>query len=186
MKFKRKQLVLASMVLALGAAVYLTWQLGGDNILPVDGKADDTTSRLGAAQLVNNVYQETVSDDLTQPQTATASTTIAQARVSRENSRDSAMEIIDKVLVDADADGEAKETATVQASAIAQNIMEETNVESLLIAKGYTDCIAYINNGECNVVVSTEITETDTIVIQEVVMTQTGLSADKINIIGTK
>ncbi len=185
MKFKRKQLVLASMVLALGASVYLTWQLGGDNSLPVGNQAEEN-SRLGAAQLVNNVYQETVGDDLQAPQEQQASTTIAQARVSRENSRDSAMEIINKVLDDTNADSESKESASLQASAMAQNILEETNVESLLTAKGYTDCIAYINNGECNVVINKEITESDTVVIQEVVMTQTGLTAEKIKIIGTK
>jgi stage III sporulation protein AH len=184
MKFQRKQLVLATMVLALGASVYLTWQFSGDKSLPTDAPADET-SRLGVAQLVNNAYVETVGDDLTQ-EPEQASTAVAQARISRDNSRDSAMEIINKVLDNEAAEGEARETAAVQASAIAGNIMEETNVESLLTAKGYTDCIAYINNGECNVVIGKEIEEADTLVIQEVVMTQTGLTADKIKIIGTK
>ena len=35
MKFGKKQLVLASLVLALGAAVYLNWQFAGTNRLPV-------------------------------------------------------------------------------------------------------------------------------------------------------
>lgn len=36
------------------------------------------------------------------------------------------------------------------------------------------------------VVVSGEIKDSDTLIIQEIVMEQTGLSADKIKIIGTK
>ncbi len=64
-KFGKKQLVLASMVLALGAAVYLNWQFAGVNKLPV-GDTSSTVSQLGAAQLVNNTYVETVSDDLQQ------------------------------------------------------------------------------------------------------------------------
>ena len=63
MKFGKKQLVLASLVLALGAAVYLNWQFAGTNRLPVEGE-DSETSQLGAAQLVNNAYVETVTDDL--------------------------------------------------------------------------------------------------------------------------
>ena len=34
MKIGRKQLVLASMILALGAAVYLNWQFAGKGQLP--------------------------------------------------------------------------------------------------------------------------------------------------------
>ena len=63
MKFGKKQLVLASLVLALGTAVYLNWQFAGTNRLPVDS-ASSTVSQLGAAQLVNNAYVETVTDDL--------------------------------------------------------------------------------------------------------------------------
>ncbi len=186
MKFKRKQIVLAAMVLALGASVYLTWQLSGDKTLPTGTGVDENSSRLGAAELVNNAYVETVGDDLAQNNTVQASTTITQARVSRENSRDTALEIINKVLDDQGADGDAREAAAVQASAMAENILRETNVESLLTAKGYAQCLAYINNGECQVVLATELQEADTLVIQEVVMAQTGFSADKIKIIGTK
>lgn len=184
MKFKRKQLVLASMVLALGASVYLTWHFSGDNALPT-GTSTDENSRLGAAQLVNAQYQETVGDDLTQKETPQASTSIAQARVSRESSRDAAMEIINKVLDDTAADAEAKEAAAQQASGIAQNIINENNIESLLSAKGY-EVLAYINNGRCNVAVAAEINETDSLIIQEIVMMQTGLTAGDINLIGTK
>ena len=63
MKFGKKQLVLASLVLALGAAVYLNWQFAGTNRLPV-GESSEESSQLGAAQLVNNAYVETVNDGL--------------------------------------------------------------------------------------------------------------------------
>ena len=64
-KLGRKQLVLASLVLALGAAVYLNWQFAGTNKLPVGDSSSGVSSQLGAAQLVNNAYVETVTDDLT-------------------------------------------------------------------------------------------------------------------------
>ena len=72
-----------------------------------------------------------------------------------------------------------------EASAIAQNILAESNVESLLEAKGYTDCVAYITAQECSVVLAGAVEEADTLIVQEVVMEQTGLTADKIKIIGT-
>ena len=53
------------------------------------------------------------------------------------------------------------------------------------VAKGYTDCVAYITAQECSVVLAGAVEEADTLIVQEVVMEQTGLTADKIKIIGT-
>ncbi len=182
MKFGRKQLVLASLVLALGAAVYLNWQFAGTNKLPI-GDAEDTSSQLGAAQLVNNAYVETVSDDL---QAKAGTDMFAEARLNRQNSRDEALELLDGVLEDVDADSEAKKAAVEEASAMAQNILKETNVESLLKAKGYEESVAYITGEECSVVVSGNLQDSDMLIVQEIVMEQTGLTAEKIKIIGTK
>ncbi len=186
-KIGRKQLVLASLVLALGAAVYLNWQFSGTNKLPVGGGQEGTSSQLGAAQLVNNAYVETVSDDLQGSQQVNASMddAFAEARLTRQTSRDQALELLDGVLEDVNADSEAKKVAVEQASAMAQNILKETNVEGLLKAKGYEECVAYIADGQCTVVVSGEIQDSDALIVQEVVMEQTSLSAEKINIIGT-
>ena len=57
--------------------------------------------------------------------------------------------------------------------------------KSVLEAKGYTDCVAYITAQECSVVLAGAVEEADTLIVQEVVMEQTGLTADKIKIIGT-
>ena len=185
MKFGKKQLVLATLVLALGAAVYLNWQFAGTNTLPV-GDTSSETSQLGAAQLVNNAYVETVTDDLqSSTEAATQEDTLAQARVDRQNSRDEALELLDNVLESVDSDSAAKQQAVEEASAIAQNILEESNVESLLQAKGYSQCVAYITEEECSVVMAGSVEEADTLIVQEIVMEQTGLSADKIKIIGT-
>ncbi len=118
-KIGRKQLVLASLVLALGAAVYLNWQFAGTNKLPV-GDASSTSSQLGAAQLVNNAYVETVNDDLQSSSSAGTVDAFAEARLTRQNSRDEAMELLDNVLADLDGDTQAKEAAVEQASAMAQ------------------------------------------------------------------
>lgn len=185
MKFGKKQLVLASLVLALGAVVYLNWQFAGTNTLPVEDTSSET-SQLGAAQLVNNAYVETVTDDLqSSTETAAQEDALAQARVDRQSSRDEALELLDNVLESVDSDSAAKQQAVEEASAIAQNILEESNVESLLQAKGYSQCVAYITEEECSVVMAGSVEEADTLIVQEIVMEQTGLSADKIKIIGT-
>lgn len=186
-KFGKKQLVLASLVLALGAAVYLNWQFAGVQKLPVGSPAvtdENTSSQLGAAQLVNNAYVETVSDDLQgSAETAAKAQSLSEARMNRQNSRDEAMELLDGVLESVDADAEAKKEAVDQASAIAQNILKETNIENLMTAKGYKESVAYLGGEDCSIVVAGELEGADTLIIQEIVMEQTGLTADKIKII---
>ncbi len=138
---------------------------------------------MGAAQLVNNAYVETVTDDL---QAKAGTDMFAEARLSRQNSRDEALELLDGVLEDVDADSEAKKAAVEEASAMAQNILKETNVESLLKAKGYEESVAYITTEECSVVVAGDLQDSDMLIVQEIVIEQTGLTAEKIKIIGTK
>ena len=45
-----------------GAAVYLNWQFAGTGVQVEEESSAETSSALGAAQLVNNNYVETVSD----------------------------------------------------------------------------------------------------------------------------
>mgnify|MGYP000757274179 CR=1 FL=1 len=71
MKYGKRQLILASLVLALGAAVYLNWQFAGTKVQSAgDVSEESASSALGAAQLVNNAYVETVSPTRLRTRTA--------------------------------------------------------------------------------------------------------------------
>ena len=62
----------------------------------------------------------------------------------------------------------------------------EANIENLVTAKGYADCVAFLSDGSISVVVSNggaALTETDTARISEIVQEETGLSASQIKII---
>lgn len=186
MKIGRKQLVLASMILALGAAVYLNWQFAGTGQLPLE-EEEDPSSQLGAAQLVNNAYVETVNDTVESEASQSGSEDVlSQVRLDRQNARDQATELLDQVLEGVESDPQAKQTAVEEASALAQNILRETNVENLLAAKGYEDSVAAISGEECTVVVAGELTSADVLIVQEAVVEQTGFTADNIKIVGTK
>ena len=156
MKYGKRQLILASLVLALGAAVYLNWQFAGTGVA-VDGESSsETSSALGAAQLVNNNYVETVSDGVesasgevsgqeaepTQGEVSEAAEKLSDARMTRQTARDEAVELLEDILNDAESDSAVKEAAVSEASAIAQNILKETNIESLVAAKGFSECVA--------------------------------------------
>ena len=70
--------------------------------------------------------------------------------------------------------------------AMAAYTTAEANIENLVTAKGYTDCVAFLSEDSISVVVSnngTALTETDTAKISEIVQEETGLSASQIKII---
>ena len=64
--------------------------------------------------------------------------------------------------------------------------MSEANVENLITAKGYGDCVCFINDNSASVVVSSTengLSENDVTKIMEIVKKETGLTADKITVI---
>ena len=74
-----------------------------------------------------------------------------------------------------------------QAAEIAKNIEQESNIENLIKAKGFAECLAFIQNGECSVVVSsTGLLDNEAITIKDIVAGQSGISYDKIKIVEAK
>ena len=113
MAIRKRQLVLAALVVALGAAVYLNWQFGGNSQI-VDVGATGSTSELGQAQLVNapvasseaaSSESEGQSGQMSSDAEQKTDTSVyfAQARLERQKSRDSSKELVQKVLDDENA-----------------------------------------------------------------------------------
>lgn len=201
MAIRKRQLVLAALVVALGAAVYLNWQFGGNSQI-VDAGTSVSDKELGAAQLVNgsvdsapsSAVSEAVSSAVSGEASSEAANTgantdintyFAQARLERQKSRDASQELVQKVLDDTTADESTKTEAANQAAEISQNIVTETNIENLVKSKGFVDCVAFIQNGACNVVVQKdgEFASADAIAIKDIVVAQAKISADKITIV---
>ena len=66
------------------------------------------------------------------------------------------------------------------------NTLAEAQIENLVTAKGYGDCVAFLSDNGISVVVSASengLTDTDTARISEIVMGETGLKASQIKII---
>ena len=201
MAIRKRQLVLAALVVALGAAVYLNWQFGGNSQI-VDAGTSVSDKELGAAQLVNGSVDSSPSSAVSEAVSSAvsgnvaseasseaantgANTDVAQARLERQKSRDASQELVQKVLDDTTADENTKTEAANQAAEISQNIVTETNIENLVKSKGFVDCVAFIQNGACNVVVQKdgEFASADAIAIKDIVVAQAKISADKITIV---
>lgn len=194
MAIGKRQLVLAALVVALGAAVYLNWSLSGNQLTATDTVNSGTA--LGAAQLVNasgskvtsGSSKATTSKSSAIATNAQADEYFATACLSRQKARDTAQETLEKTIQDPKAGDAAKKEAVDKKAVIAQNVLKEDSIESLVKAKGYLGCVAYLEDGKCNVVVqkANGIQANDTVIIKDIVSGQTGLSYDKIKIVEAK
>ena len=75
----------------------------------------------------------------------------------------------------------------MELTTIAQNEDKETAIESIIMAKGISECMAYITSDSVNVVVKTSgLDKTQVAQIKDAVQNETKLGADKIKIVEVK
>ena len=198
MKLWKRNAIVVIIVLFVGMAVYLNWSYGQS----VEGDAGAAASGklLGEAALVNGETDGAPDAETAvsgQPeadktdsggQADTSTGYFATARLNRQQARDSALEILQQAAADAMADQTVIDEANASIQQLADFTLAEAQVENLVTAKGYADCVCYINENSASVVVSaTEagLTDADTARIAEIVMGETDLAVSQIKIIET-
>lgn len=207
MKLGKKQLILTGLVLTLGAAVYLNWQFSSNTDLLSGADAVSVSKELGEAEFVNTSSDKKVGESSTEKSTVkstaketekatekntndkTTTTSLnsdeyfAQAKLEREETQDKIAEMTQDILESVEESDTAKTEAVTQAAQLATILEQQTNIESLIKAKGFEDCLVFIQNGECSIVVKdSKLTDEDTLIIKDIVTGQTGISIDKIKI----
>lgn len=184
--WKRNAVVLA-IVLFVGVAVYLNWSY--NNQLTGEGSGSDAGDGkvLGQTTLVNGVEEEQEGETTDSAGEDTdASGYFASARLNRQQARDSALELLQEAAADEKADQTVVDEANASIQTMADDTLSEAQVENLVTAKGYGDCVCFIGEDGVNLVVSSTsqgLSETDIAKIVEIVREETGLSADQIKII---
>ena len=189
----KRNAVVVAIVLFVGAAVYLNWSYNNQ----AEETGDDPGKVLGETSLVNGEQDEdgTVQTGQTggngetgeaRGENAAQTGYFAPARPTRQQARDSALELLQEAAADASADQPLIDEANAPIQAMATYTMSEAQAENLITAKGYGECVCFLNENSASVVVSaTEngLTESDTARIVEIVMETTGLEANQIKII---
>lgn len=191
---KKKQLMMVALVAALGMAVYLNYYLLEDPALsagtdPEDSSASQDADNLGDATFVGAGVSDPdtdVSGD-TSDTSQEGATYFDTARKNRTAAREQALSILQEVLDNAQASAEDKALATQQATAIAENVLQESHIESLIAAKGFADSVVYIEGDSCSVVVQAEtLQQQESMQIMQIVVSQSAIKADKVQILVTK
>lgn len=182
---KKRGAIYSVVALMLCVAVYLNWyytKTGEDYGSATDYQADGKV--LGESILVDNVKEDT--------QTAKKSSGgeyFSQARLSRQQARDEAVSILTKTAESETATEEARTAASTGIQLMADNAVVESRIENLVIAKGYADCVAFVNDNGVNVIVAkTEngLADTDVAKIRDIVLSEAKVTADLIKIIETE
>ena len=156
-------------VVLIGAAVYVNYRLFYD---PVDsmGYGDNNMDDNYDASL------DVGADETDDYFTATA--------LNREEARDEALDVLKLVTESAEASAETKAAAQAEISRIALDIQNEANIETLVKAKGFEDCIAIISDNSVSVIVGAEsLQAAEAAQIFAIVYETTGISPENISIV---
>ena len=111
------------------------------------------------------------------------------ARLNRQQSRDSALALLQEAAGKESADQTLKDEANASIQTMADYTVTEAQIENLVIAKGYTDCVAFIGENALSLAVAAPeggLTDADTARIVDVVNQTAGFSADQVKIIAVE
>lgn len=198
MKAWKRNAVLATVILFVCVAVYLNWSYGRGEAA-VDGD-DDIYTGLDNIVVQNDVDEnESEEDDEVirespidgsdaLSQASVESDYFAMARLNRQMARDSSLEILRESSDNETLSQEKRDESATALSVLASNAITEAQIENLVIAKGFRDCVAFIGDNESiDIVVATAsggvLQAVDVSKIKEIVVSETGFSTEKINII---
>ena len=190
----KRNAVVAAIALFICAAVYLNWSYGqeaeagktlGQSAM-VGGNTNDPLVTGDSSAQTGSTDSAQSGDTQTLAGTETGSEYFATARLNRQQARDSALSLLQDAAAREDADETVKTQVNDTIQTMADYTVTEAQIENLVIAKGYTDCVAFIGEDALSLAVAAPeggLTEADTAKIVDVVNQSSGFTADQIKII---
>ena len=180
MKTWKKNLVAAAVLVTVCTGIYVNW------LYTEQTMAKNLTDTLDFEKVMSDDTLVLSSNEtvLTDVQQNTATDYFAAVRLSRQQARDSAVSLLQDVSVNSD-QTKAEESAA-ELEDIVQTALTEAQIESLVIAKGYTDCVAYMSSEGVSVAVAAPeggLKQDDVAVIADIVMAQSDYTLDDIRVV---
>ncbi len=169
----KRNAVVATILVFVCAAIFLNGKYAE--------KVEKPAKILGQAQQVDAPEDEAaeVSAD------AAGSDYFASARLTRQQARDSALSLLKEASESGDVDEETVNEAAKSIQTLASYTLSEAQIENMVTAKGYDDCVVFMSEDGVSVVVSTGeggLQTEDIARITDIVKQETGLSAESIKI----
>ena len=147
MKAGKRNLIIVCAVLLIGAAVWVNWLFLSDS----DGGYDYTGGN-GMSGELDNSKNPTSGDNSTSVD-ANADSYFSTVQVSRQRARDEALEVLNAVIDNENASDSVKAEAVAEIKQISEEMKQESDIESVIVSKGFEKCVAVINGGTASIVV---------------------------------
>ena len=172
MKIWKKNLVAAAVLVTVCAGIYVNW-LYSNKEASLNLEETIDASKLVQEDAVSVSSEDNVSSDY-----------FAAVRLSRQQARDSAVSLLQEAMAYSDDTQTSQQNA--QLEDLVQTALCEAQIESLVIAKGYVDCVAYIGEDGISVAVASPeggLQQKDVAVIAYVVISQSDYSMNDIRVV---
>lgn len=179
MKIWKKNLIAAAVLVTVCAGIYVNW------LYTEEQATADLTDTLNADKLMSpDMLVMADGSVLDVGDQTTVSEYFAAVRLSRQEARDSAVTLLQEAMA---YNNDAEEVQTnAQLEEIVQTALCEAQIESLVIAKGYADCVAYMSEEGISVAVASPeggLQQSDVAVIADIVVSQSDLEVKDIRVV---
>jgi len=178
MKTWKKNAVAAAVLVAVCAGIYVNWLYTEEKAV---ANFEDTLNEEKILSTDMLVMSNNTMIDL---ENTTVSDYFAAVRLSRQEARDSAVGLLQEAMAYS-TDAQAAES-NAQLESIIQIALCEAQIESLILAKGYADCVAYISDSGISVAVASPekgLAQNDVAVIADIIMSQSDFDLEAIRVV---
>ena len=195
MIYGKRHFIIAVLILALGAAVYLNWQFSPSEKLITEAAGsyvqfeDGLTAQYAAAGDGTAVSAADITEEPLTVEASVHAGFFEAARADRLAARTDAVGTLEEIASDPSMNDSQKNEAVQSLSRLAMYTDSEAAIETLVKAKGYSDCVAVVSETQVNVIIpagENGITAADAAVIKDIVMGQTDMPASAIKIVEAK
>lgn len=190
MKNKKRNIMIAAVLLVVCAAVYLNWAYNNRW-----GAADSAMARAedAAMEAAQAEYLEAMGTDGAQTpvdaEGGTVSEYFAAARLTRQQSRDEALTLLETAAASESASQEVIDSAMDSIAVMANYQLQEAQPENVLMAKEFADCVVFLSGDGITVAVPAPaegLSAAAVARISDTVVAETGCDLTKLKIIEVK
>ncbi len=189
---------------ALVVAVYLNWQYARTDV----SLQEDAVTVSAAAETQAEPAAEVVTDGLMTEAEAVSSAgknygeaqlvSVAndsgakffeEARLKRQKAHDAALDTIQKTLKSSNLSAEEKKTYAQELTGNLEDLHAENEIETLVKAKGFADCLCFLQSGRADLTVMTAgdaLTAAQVAQIRDIVLSKSSVTAQNITVVEVK
>jgi stage III sporulation protein AH len=199
MKVVKRNAVIITVLLFVCTAAYLNWSYDKKTA----ELSEDTENSAVETDLLYNAGEELEAENLTyetneaglyysEDTTSAVSSEISeyfsQVRLERTQARDEASATLETVATSEGASQETIDEALQKMTSIADWTVKEAELENLIMAKGFLDCVVYMSDDGVSVTVSAEegLSTVGVAKITDIILSETEFTADQLKVIEIK